>query len=107
MVTTGQGDVVPLERAGVQVVIRKGPYIHAKAIVADGRVVFIGSENLSSTSLDQNREMGLMLAETAAINAVETALAADWQGVATAVIIRTRCSSPNPWRRRTAVPRWR
>jgi hypothetical protein len=84
MVTTGQGDVATLERAGVQVVIRQAPYIHAKAIVADQRAVFIGSENLSSTSLDQNREMGLVLTETAAINAVETAFAADWQGVATA-----------------------
>jgi hypothetical protein len=35
MVTAGQGDVAVLERAGVQVVIRKAPYIHAKAIVAD------------------------------------------------------------------------
>jgi phosphatidylserine/phosphatidylglycerophosphate/cardiolipin synthase-like enzyme len=59
MVTTGQGDVATLERAGMQVVIRKEPYIHAKAIVADWRAVFIGSENLSSTSLDQNREMSL------------------------------------------------
>jgi hypothetical protein len=84
MVTTGQGDVTTLERAGVQVVIRKEPYIHAKAIVADRRMVFIGSENLSNTSLDQNREMGLLLTETAAINAVETAFAADWQGAATA-----------------------
>src|SRR5437764_1224934 len=37
MVTTGQGDVATLERTGVQVVIRKAPYIHAKAIVADRR----------------------------------------------------------------------
>jgi phosphatidylserine/phosphatidylglycerophosphate/cardiolipin synthase-like enzyme len=68
----------------VQVVVRKVPYVHAKAIAADRRVVFTGSENLSSTSLDQNRELGLLLAETAAINAVETAFATDWQGVATA-----------------------
>ena len=58
--------------------------MHAEAIVADRRAVFIGSENLSSTSLDQNREMGLVLAETAAITAVERAFDAGWQGVATA-----------------------
>jgi cardiolipin synthase len=84
MVTTGDGDVATLERTGVQVVIRQQPYIHAKAIVADRRAVFLGSENLSSTSLDRNREIGLVLTETAAITAVENAFAADWQGVAAA-----------------------
>jgi phosphatidylserine/phosphatidylglycerophosphate/cardiolipin synthase-like enzyme len=37
------------------------PYIHAKVIVADGRLAFVGSENLSSTSLDRNREVGLFI----------------------------------------------
>lgn len=37
------------------------PYIHAKVIAVDGREAFVGSENLSSTSLDDNREVGLLV----------------------------------------------
>jgi phosphatidylserine/phosphatidylglycerophosphate/cardiolipin synthase-like enzyme len=36
-------------------------YIHAKAIVADAQTAFVGSENISTASLDDNRELGLML----------------------------------------------
>jgi hypothetical protein len=38
------------------VVVDKSLYIHAKAIGTNGATVFIGSENISSTSLDKNRE---------------------------------------------------
>jgi phosphatidylserine/phosphatidylglycerophosphate/cardiolipin synthase-like enzyme len=55
VVCTGDGDVSRLRAGGVQVVVDKALYIHAKAIVADGAIVFIGSENISSTSLDKNR----------------------------------------------------
>ena len=43
---------------GVRVVLMSSPYVHAKAIVADGVRSFIGSENISSTSLDHNRGNG-------------------------------------------------
>ena len=36
-------------------------YIHGKAIVADGTDAFMGSENISTGSLDWNRELGLMM----------------------------------------------
>jgi cardiolipin synthase len=40
---------------------RSGNYAHAKAIVVDGRAAFIGSENFSETSLDENRELGVKI----------------------------------------------
>lgn len=46
---------------GVAVHALASPYIHAKAIIVDGRAAFVGSENLSSTSLDQNRELGILV----------------------------------------------
>jgi hypothetical protein len=80
MVAASAKDQATLRAAGVAVVIRKTPYIHAKAIVADNAAVFLGSENLSATSLDDNRELGLVLHDAAAITVVEQAFNADFGG---------------------------
>ena len=50
-----------LTAAGVDIRISTSLYIHAKLIVADGERAFIGSQNLSATSLDQNRELGIIV----------------------------------------------
>jgi phosphatidylserine/phosphatidylglycerophosphate/cardiolipin synthase-like enzyme len=63
---------------GVKVELMSSPYVHAKAIVADGKRVFIGSENISSVSLDDNREMGIILQTKAAVGVVESTFQADW-----------------------------
>jgi cardiolipin synthase A/B len=41
-------------------VIRK-PYLHAKVIIVDNKRVFIGSHNLTTNALENNREMGIIL----------------------------------------------
>ncbi len=57
-------------------------YIHAKAIVADygtgAAKVFLGSENFTSTSLNSNRELGLIIADPAVISSVNGTLATDF-----------------------------
>lgn len=66
-----------LRDAGVPVRVLTPPVIHAKMIVADG-VALIGSHNMSSTSLRDNREVGVLVREG---NAVAPALAqfnSDW-----------------------------
>ena len=50
-----------LAAAGVTVRATTAPAIHAKAVVADQVRAYVGSVNLSPTSLDENREIGLML----------------------------------------------
>jgi phosphatidylserine/phosphatidylglycerophosphate/cardiolipin synthase-like enzyme len=45
----------------VQIRVLTHPYIHAKILSVDGRRAFLGSENISTQSLDRNREIGLML----------------------------------------------
>jgi phosphatidylserine/phosphatidylglycerophosphate/cardiolipin synthase-like enzyme len=40
--------------------VRK-PYIHAKVIIVDGREVFVGSHNLTTNAIQNNREMGVIL----------------------------------------------
>lgn len=59
-----------------------GLYIHAKAIVADYGLstakVFVGSENFSDTSLNSNRELGLILTDTGVLNRVDGTASADF-----------------------------
>lgn len=50
-----------LIRYGAELHTLATPYIHAKLILADGQVAFIGSQNYTSTSLDQNREVGVTI----------------------------------------------
>ena len=40
--------------------IRK-PYLHAKVIIIDHSQVFIGSHNLTTNAIENNREMGIIL----------------------------------------------
>jgi phosphatidylserine/phosphatidylglycerophosphate/cardiolipin synthase-like enzyme len=52
-------------------------YIHAKAIVADGRTAWVGSQNFSSVSLDHNRELGIVLSGRRLVAAVAATIRAD------------------------------
>jgi cardiolipin synthase len=59
-----------------------GFYIHGKVIEADYGTahakVFIGSENFSSTSLNHNRELGLIISNSAILSAIARSFAADF-----------------------------
>ncbi|WP_438295841.1 phospholipase D-like domain-containing protein [Streptomyces sp. HUAS TT7] len=59
-----------------------GYYIHAKAIVADygtsSAKVFAGSENFSDNSLNHNRELGLIVSDSAVVTGIEKAINADF-----------------------------
>ena len=52
-----------LAAAGVDIRLASSLYIHAKVIIADGARAFVGSQNLSATSLDQNRELGIIVTD--------------------------------------------
>jgi PLD-like domain/Putative Ig domain len=62
-----------------------GFYVHAKAIVADygysTAKVFIGSENMTANSLNDNRELGLIVSDPGVIDGVETTFNADFDQV--------------------------
>jgi phosphatidylserine/phosphatidylglycerophosphate/cardiolipin synthase-like enzyme len=53
-------------------------YVHAKAMVVDGRRAFVGSENLSTASLDHNREVGVIVADPDAVQTLESTFDGDW-----------------------------
>jgi cardiolipin synthase A/B len=73
-----------LAAAGVHVSLLSSSqvYIHAKAICADctntSGVLFLGSENFSTSSLSYNRELGVITTGMATIHSVAAALAHDY-----------------------------
>jgi len=60
------------------VVVKWIPHLHTKAIVADGVAAYVGSENLSRTSLDHNREVGVIVVEPSSIAPIVSTFEADW-----------------------------
>ena len=54
-------------------------YIHAKVIIADDTHAFVGSENFSASSLDNNRELGIVLDDPPIISSLQHTFAADWK----------------------------
>lgn len=61
-----------------------GYYIHAKAVVADyglsTAAVEVGSMNWTSNSLNNNRELGILLKDTGVENVVESQFGSDYAG---------------------------
>lgn len=53
-------------------------YIHAKVILADGTTGFIGSENFSNASLNENRELGLITTDSSILGSVGATLQSDY-----------------------------
>jgi cardiolipin synthase A/B len=70
-------EVTYLKNLGVTVKTPDSFYLHAKLIVADG-VAFVGSENMSFTSLTKNREVGALVFEPAAVAPIQAQFDADW-----------------------------
>ena len=75
-----------LARAGIHISYYSSPsgfYLHGKVIEADygtGHAkIFIGSENFSRTSLDDNRELGLIISSHAVMSAVASTFASDFR----------------------------
>ena len=79
-------DFSRLTAGGVHVSYYSSPdgfYIHGKVIEADYGTsharVFIGSENFSSTSLNRNRELGLITANQKVMSSIASTFAADYR----------------------------
>lgn len=74
----GNVDVARLIQGGVRVRYIGNVYMHAKMMVADGKLAFVGSENFSANSLDDNRELGLLIADTQVIATLTQTFQQDW-----------------------------
>jgi len=67
-----------LEGTGVTVRYLESPYLHAKYIVVDGHLAYVGSHNLSTGSLDENREVGVITDDSMVVSTLETTFSGDW-----------------------------
>jgi phosphatidylserine/phosphatidylglycerophosphate/cardiolipin synthase-like enzyme len=54
------------------------PHLHTKVMVADNARAYLGSENLSSNSLDNNREVGLIVTDASSIAPIATTFDSDF-----------------------------
>ncbi|HEY9854695.1 MAG TPA: phospholipase D-like domain-containing protein [Stenomitos sp.] len=52
--------------------------MHAKMIAVDGERAYVGSENLTSNSLDNNREVGIILQDKTLVGTLMQTAAKDW-----------------------------
>jgi cardiolipin synthase len=67
-----------LEGTGVTIRYLETPYLHAKYIVVDKHLAYVGSHNLSAGSLDENREVGVVTDDSMVISTLETTFSGDW-----------------------------
>jgi cardiolipin synthase A/B len=67
-----------IKQAGIHV--REDPrlYMHAKIIIVDGVTAFVGSENISSQSLDENRELGIIVSDSGVLSRIANTFQTDW-----------------------------
>ncbi len=75
---TTYGGLVELSSAGVGVRLVTSPYIHAKSILVDRELAYVGSINFTATSMDQNRELGVITTTPAVIKQLGAAFDEDW-----------------------------
>ncbi|GAC1660644.1 MAG: hypothetical protein PVS3B1_36070 [Ktedonobacteraceae bacterium] len=55
-------------------------YMHAKLILIDQRIAFIGSQNLTRESLNYNREVGIIIKNADIVKTLSTTFMYDWIG---------------------------
>jgi len=71
-----------LNASGAQAKTITSLYIHAKMVLADyqtpDQVAYLGSENLGEVSLDQNRELGILVMEKPILDRLESVFSQDW-----------------------------
>ncbi|MNZ73602.1 cardiolipin synthetase [compost metagenome] len=75
----GNADVAKAWRAlGAEVRFQTAPHLHAKAILVDGRRLYLGSVNLTTNSMDNNRELGLLIETPELVATVGKTINQDW-----------------------------
>jgi len=70
--------LLKLESEGIEIRLLSEPYIHAKAILMDGDTAFIGSQNFTETSLDENREIGIVVQESEIVTRLRSIFESDF-----------------------------
>ncbi|MDB5100170.1 MAG: hypothetical protein JWM80_4591 [Cyanobacteria bacterium RYN_339] len=66
--------------AGVEVRYQDKPHLHAKAVIVDGLYMYVGSVNLTTNSMDNNRELGLVVTQPDIVGPVRATFDKDFAG---------------------------
>jgi len=82
-----QDALADLYNGGAEIRFMNGLYVHAKALIIDGGLVVIGSQNFTATSLDENREVAIVLADQPSLQRCAAVFERDW--------LRASPGSPN------------
>lgn len=67
-----------LSLIGVDVRMMQSLYIHSKVMIIDGEFALVGSQNYTMTSLDRNREVGLVVDDPVLVERVVVIFERDW-----------------------------
>lgn len=63
---------------GVQIRVLENPYVHSKVMIIDGSSALVGSHNYSYTSLNLNREVGVVLTDSSNVGIIVSVFESDW-----------------------------
>lgn len=61
-----------------QTKILKSPYPHAKLVIIDHQRAYVGSINFTTQSMDQNRELGILISQPNIIEKLRNTFESDW-----------------------------
>jgi phosphatidylserine/phosphatidylglycerophosphate/cardiolipin synthase-like enzyme len=56
-----------------------GLRLHARVVIRDGRLAFLGSQSLRQLELDARREVGVVIDDPAAVRKLVAVFESDWQ----------------------------
>jgi phosphatidylserine/phosphatidylglycerophosphate/cardiolipin synthase-like enzyme len=70
--------VATLKMHKVSIVQVANPYVHAKALVADGAVAYVGSANFTASSMTSNRELGVIFSTAGEVAKVSSTISTDF-----------------------------
>lgn len=54
-------------------------YIHAKVLIVDDKEMYVGSSNFYANSIDQTRELGILIKDSKQIKIVKDQFEKDWK----------------------------
>lgn len=72
-----------ISHTGIQIEEDSHLYMHAKIIIVDGQRAFVGSENISTASLEQNRELGILVSDQNVLGTLQQTFQQDWNASVT------------------------
>lgn len=71
--------ITAIKQGGIQVKEDRQLYMHAKILVVDKTQAFVGSENISTASLDKNRELGILVSDQQVLATLQQTFQEDWE----------------------------